>query len=101
MPRLWIPAPRAPQMEELNMRLYFRDALLNKLCHDDTISLDLIAEYVKPNMFGQATIEARVSQKFRADPKGQKCLELYSPVFILDGSLIQTYAKENLELVGK
>jgi len=85
--------------ESLNKRLAARKALLTKLCHDDTFAFDLIWEKALSDLSGQHSVEARVSQKFRMNK--EKTGTLYSPVFILDGSLIQTYIKQNRDLFGK
>lgn len=85
--------------EQLNKRLASRKALLEKLTRDDTFAIDLFWADALSNLPGQHSVEARVSQKFRMNK--EKTGTLYSPVFILDGSLIQTYIKQNRDLFGK
>jgi hypothetical protein len=76
-----------------------REALLTSVCGNDTFALDLISEKALSDLPVQHSAEARVSQKFRMNR--EKVVTLYSPVFTLDGPLIQTYIKQNRELFGK
>lgn len=85
--------------ESLNKRLAAREALLTKSCGEDTFALDLIWGKTLPDLPDGHSLEARVSQKFRVNR--ETMVTLYSPVFTLNGSLIQTYMRQNRELYGR
>lgn len=85
--------------ESLNKRLAAREALLTKSCGEDTFALDLIWGKTLPDLPDGHSLEARVSQKFRVNR--ETMVTLYSPVFTLNGSLIQTYMRQNRELFGR
>jgi hypothetical protein len=82
-----------------NKRLADREVLLTKSCGEDTFALDLIWGKGLSDLPEGQSVEARLSQKFRTSR--DSTTTLYSPVFTVKGSLIQTYMRQNRELYGR
>jgi len=87
-------------VEQINKRLNSRDVLLTKMCSEDTFAIDLTGRSILSDLSGRNFVEARMSQTFRLK-KPERMITLYSPVFILDGSLINSCILESRELFGK
>jgi hypothetical protein len=84
-------------MEQLNK--WYADR--REICRADTFAFDLVEANWPTNQFAQTSIKLRVVQYFRGPYAGEAYRILYSPVFSLDSSLIQSYINQNNKMHGK
>ena len=83
--------------EQRNRRIASRQALLARLCSNDTFALDLVADNVS-DLLGKDSLEVIATQTILF---GEQKVTVRSQPFTLDGSLIEACIKRNRELLGK
>ena len=84
--------------EKLNRWYASRDALEAATGRDDTFAIDLFELNELASLPQGHSLEARVSQSFRTRLVRGRIATVYSPVFILSSSLLQSCVRENVPL---